>query len=75
MPKHEGYVKVWDRIYFNENNEAVRWMRSWDKGESWHEVDCSIFPSGKPPFVRMGNYDAAWIEQRGWVPEARSDSD
>ncbi|SRR6266446_1825565 len=62
------YVELWDRVYFDENSEAVRWERSLNKGESWKEVDCSIFPNGKPPFVKMRNDNAAWIEQRRWVP-------
>ena len=70
MPEHEGYVEVWDRVYFDENNEAVRWMRSWDKGESWREVDCSIYPDGKPPFIRLIHGNVAYIENHSWVPAA-----
>lgn len=66
----ETHVEVWDRIYFDEQGQPLRWMRSWNKGQSWKEIDCSIFPDGKPPFIRLQTDDAAWIEQRGWVPVA-----
>jgi hypothetical protein len=64
-------VEMWDRGYFDEQGHATLWLRSWNKGESWREVDCSIFPDKKPPFVKVSSGNAAWIEQHGWAGEQR----
>ena len=59
----ERMVEIWDRVFFDEQGRATRWLRSWNKGESWKEIDCSIYPDGRPPFIRMYEDKAAWIEQ------------
>lgn len=63
-----GHVELWDRVFFDDKGEATRWLRSWNKGASWLEVDCSIFPNSRPPFLRLRSDGMAWIEQKGWVP-------
>lgn len=65
------FVEVWDRIYFDEKGEATRWERSLNKGQSWLEIDCSIF-GGKPPFIKMNpDNSIGWIEQRFPAREGR----
>lgn len=44
-------IEVLDRIYFDAEGQPSRWSR-WMNGQ-WKDVDCSMFPGGRPPFVQM----------------------
>lgn len=54
----EDRVEIKDRITFDGGGQPLAWLRSINSGP-WERVDCSAYPSGRPPFVYM-----AWDDRR-----------
>jgi hypothetical protein len=59
-----GHVSIFERFYFDEHGEAVKWERSYD-GKEWRTVD---YPGDEMPFVLLRPIPLpAFIETEQWV--------
>lgn len=50
------YITILEKITYEEG-KAVGWFRSFDEGKTWEQLDCSMYPGGRPPFIIL-NADA-----------------
>jgi hypothetical protein len=63
------YVSVLEKVLL-DNGQPVKWLRSWDEGKSWEEVDCSAFPEGRPPFIVINQLpDIDFVVERRYFPK------
>jgi len=63
------YVSVLEKVLL-DNGQPVKWLRSWDDGKTWEEVDCSAFPEGRPPFIVINQHpDIEFVIERRSFPK------
>jgi hypothetical protein len=63
------HISVLEKVIF-DNGQPVKWLRSWDKGQSWQEVDCSMLPDGRPLFVILNpSPELAYVIEERWLPK------
>lgn len=63
----DGHVSIYERIYFDEHGEPVKWETSLDR-KTWTQVK---WLGDKLPFLLLKTMPLpGWIEREEWITES-----